>query len=184
MASRGRWEETLLGFSETISQRFFCFFLYFFPLSLSLLSLSLSVFCQYPDVAHGTVGGAPIPVAIGDDAWLGGDFISTVQQRGAAIIAARGVSSALSAASSACDHVRDWVCGTAPGEWVSMGVWSDGSAYGAPKDVVFSFPVTCAGGAWKIVEGLELSDDAVARLKATGEELVEEAALAKSCLGE
>lgn len=107
-----------------------------------------------------------------------------MQQRGAAIIAARGASSALSAASSACDHIRDWVCGTKPGEWVSMGVWSDGSHYGAPKDVVFSFPVTCEGGAWKVVEGLGLSEAAAAKLAATGAELVEEAALAKSCLGE
>jgi malate dehydrogenase len=130
------------------------------------------------------VDGKPIPVAVGDDAWLGGEFVSTVQQRGAAIIAARGASSALSAASSACDHVRDWVCGTHPGEWVSMGVWSDGTAYGAPADVIFSFPVTCAGGKWEIVPGLELSETAKAKLAATGAELVEEAALAKSCLGE
>ncbi len=130
------------------------------------------------------MGGEPIPAAIADDAWLGGDFIATVQQRGAAIIAARGASSALSAASSACDHVRDWVTGTAPGEWVSMGVWSDGSTYGAPKDVIFSFPVTCAGGEWKVVEGLAVSEAAAQKLAASGEELVEEAALAKSCLGE
>ena len=153
--------------------------------NLKLTSLlSPSPLHQYPDVAHGTVDGTPIPAAIGDDAWLGGEFISTVQQRGAAIISARGASSALSAASSACDHIRDWVCGTKEGEWVSMGVWSDGTAYGAPKDVIFSFPVTCKEGEWKVVEGLELSAEAKEKLAATGAELVEEAALAKSCLGE
>ena len=139
---------------------------------------------QYPDVSHGTVEGKPIPAAVGDDAWLAGEFVGMVQQRGAAIIAARGASSALSAASSACDHVRDWMAGTPEGEWVSMGVWSDGS-YGAPKDVIFSFPVKCAaGGAWEVVQGLALGEAAKARLAVTGEELVEEAALAKSCLGE
>ncbi|CAL8471685.1 g11227 [Coccomyxa elongata] len=138
---------------------------------------------QYPDVAHGTVAGKSIKEAVADDAWLSGDFISTVQQRGAAIIKMRGMSSALSAASSACDHIRDWVHGTPPGTWVSMGVFSDGS-YGAPKDVVYSFPAECKDGKWSIVQGLPIDDFAAAKLKATGDELVEEKALALECLAE
>jgi malate dehydrogenase len=138
---------------------------------------------QYPDVNHATVAGKPARAAVGDDAWLDGAFVECVQQRGAAIIKARGLSSALSAASSACDHVRDWVLGTPEGTWVSMGVASDGS-YGAPKDVVYSFPVTCKDGKWAIVQGLEIDARSAALMKATGEELVEEAALAMECLAE
>lgn len=136
---------------------------------------------QYPDVNHGTVGGKPIREVVKDDAWLNGDFISTVQQRGAAIIKARNASSALSAASSACDHIRNWVLGTPKGEWVSMGVFSDGS-YGAPKDVIFSFPVTCASGKWSIQQGLQLDDFSKGKLDVTGKELVDEKALALECL--
>ncbi|EFN52647.1 malate dehydrogenase, cytoplasmic [Chlorella variabilis] len=138
---------------------------------------------QYPDVNHATIDGKPAREVIGDDAYLDGDFISTVQQRGAAIIKARGLSSALSAASSACDHIRDWVLGTPEGTWVSMGVYSDGS-YGAPKGVVYSFPVTCKAGTWSIVQGLSIDEPSAAKMKATGDELVEEKALAMECLGE
>jgi malate dehydrogenase len=98
------------------------------------------------------VQGKPIREVLADSAdWLNTDFITTVQQRGAAIIKARGLSSAMSAASSACDHVRDWVCGTAEGSWVSMGVYSDGS-YGQPAGLIYSFPVTCKAGQWTIVQ--------------------------------
>ncbi|CAK0785197.1 Lymphocyte antigen 86 [Coccomyxa viridis] len=138
---------------------------------------------QFPDVAHGTVGGKPIKEAIEDDEWLKGEFVSTVQQRGAVIIKMRGMSSALSAASSACDHMRDWIHGTPSGTFVSMGVFSDGS-YNAPKDIVFSFPVECKGGRWSIVQGLQIDDYTAGKLKATGEELVEEKALALQCLEE
>lgn len=138
---------------------------------------------QYPDVNHGTVDGTPIREAVKDDDWLNGDFISTVQQRGAAIIKMRNMSSALSAASSACDHIRNWVLGTPKDEFVSMAVFSDGS-YGAPKDVIFSFPVTCSGGKWSIKQGLKLDDFSKGKLEATGKELVEEKALALECLNQ
>ena len=239
---------------------------------------------QYPDVNHATIGGKPARAVINDDAYLDGDFVTTVQQRGAAIIKvgaprvggrllraagrcgggweagtgvvgsllpdpaaaallllqARGLSSALSAASSACDHVRDWVLGTpggctgggcwrgvlvdavwgvereegrnvhaqqpcvcaspllnplsllrlplppphaADGSWVSMGVYSDGS-YGAPVGIVYSFPVTCSAGKWSIVQGLPIDPASAAKMKATGDELVEEKQLALECLSE
>jgi malate dehydrogenase len=138
---------------------------------------------QYPDVNHATIDGKPARQVIGDDAYLDGDFIATVQQRGAAIIKARGLSSALSAASSACDHIRDWVLGTPEGTYVSMGVYSDGS-YDAPKGVVYSFPVTCKHGKWSIVQGLPIDEASAAKMKATGDELVEEKALAFECLAE
>lgn len=136
---------------------------------------------QYPDVNHATIDGAPARDVIQDDAWLDGEFITTVQQRGAAIIKARGLSSALSAGSSACDHLRDWVLGTPEGTWVSMGVLSDGS-YGAPKDIMYSFPCTCKDGKWSIVQGLTINDASAEKMKITGEELVEEKALAFECL--
>lgn len=118
---------------------------------------------------------------VADDAWLNGEFISTVQQRGAAIIKARKLSSALSAASSACDHIRDWVLGTPEGTWVSMGVYSDGS-YNVPSGLIFSFPVTCQNGEWKIVQGLSIDEFSRKKLDATADELSEEKALAYSCL--
>jgi malate dehydrogenase len=139
---------------------------------------------QYPDVNHATIDGKPAREVIGNDEYLDGEFIQVVQQRGAAIIKARGLSSALSAASSACDHIRDWVLGTpADGSYVSMGVYSDGS-YGAPKGVIYSFPVTCKDGKWTIVQGLSIDDKSAAKMKATGDELVEEKALALECLAE
>jgi malate dehydrogenase len=146
---------------------------------------------QYPDVNHGTItlpfrhGTQTLPIrdAVKDDAWLNGEFVSTVQQRGAAIIKARKLSSALSAASSVCNHVRDWVLGTAPGVWVSMGVIGDGS-YNTPKGLCYSFPVTCAGGKWSIVQGLPIDAASRAKMDATATELEEERVLALQCLGE
>lgn len=139
---------------------------------------------QYPDVNHATIDGKAAREVINDDAWLDGEFIQVVQQRGAAIIKARGLSSALSAASSACDHVRDWVLGTPEGTWVSMGVWSDGSSYGAPEGVIYSFPVTCKDGDWQIVQGLKIDEKSAEKMRITGEELVEERGLALECLKE
>lgn len=127
---------------------------------------------QYPDVAHGTVNGKPIADAV-DAAYLQKDFIEIVQKRGAAVIAARKMSSAMSAAKAACDHVRDWWIGTAPGTYVSMGVVSDGS-YGIPKDIVFSFPVEIKDKQWKIVQGLNIDDFARGKLDITTKELLEE----------
>jgi malate dehydrogenase len=139
---------------------------------------------QYPDVNHGEVSGMPIRSAIGDDAYLDGEFVKTVQQRGAAIIAARKLSSALSAASSVCDHVRDWVNGTAPGTWTSMGVVSPGGddAYGIEEGLMYSFPVTCANGRWSIVPGLKIDDRSRGLMDATAAELKEEKAMAEELI--
>lgn len=139
---------------------------------------------QYPDVNHGVAGGKPIREAIGDDAYLDGEFIATVQQRGAAIIAARKLSSALSAASSVCDHVHDWVKGTPPGVWVSMGVVSPGGeqAYGVDEGLMYSFPVTCADGKWSIVPGLAIDERSRALMDATAAELKEEKAMAEELI--
>nr|ANN22405.1 cytosolic malate dehydrogenase [Camellia oleifera] len=140
---------------------------------------------QYPDVNHATVktpaGEKPVRVLVANDEWLNGEFITTVQQRGAAIIKARKLSSALSAASSACDHIRDWVLGTPEGTWVSMGVYSDGS-YNVPAGLIYSFPVTCCNGEWTIVQGLPIDKLSRKKLDLTAEELSEEKALAYSCL--
>jgi malate dehydrogenase len=138
---------------------------------------------QYPDVNHATIDGVPARDVVKDDEYLDGEFVEVVQQRGAAIIKARGFSSALSAGSSACDHIRDWVLGTPEGTWVSMGVLSDGS-YGAPKDIMFSFPCVCKNGKWEIVQGLSVDERSKEKLKITGDELVEEKALALECLGD
>ncbi|MCY4037363.1 MAG: malate dehydrogenase, partial [bacterium] len=128
---------------------------------------------QYPDLFNCRVGGRPAAAAVGDQAWIADEFIPAVQQRGAAIIEARGLSSAASAANAAIDHVRDWVGGTSPGDWVSMAVPSDG-AYGVPEGLVSSFPCTTADGQWSIAGGLELNDFSQSRLDATVAELVEE----------
>ena len=128
---------------------------------------------QYPDLTHCEVPGGTAADVIGDQAWLEGDFIPTVQQRGAAIIEARGASSAASAANAAIDHVHDWVAGTPDGDWVSMGVPSDGS-YGVPEGLLCGFPVTCAGGSYQIVQDLELDDFSRARIDASVAELVSE----------
>ncbi|XP_077245034.1 malate dehydrogenase, cytoplasmic-like isoform X2 [Tasmannia lanceolata] len=140
---------------------------------------------QYPDVNHATVittsGKKPVRELVADDEWLNTEFITTVQQRGAAIIKARKLSSALSAASAACDHIRDWVLGTPKGTMVSMGVYSDGS-YGIPSGIIYSFPVTCRNGEWSIVQGLRIDDLSRAKMDATANELIEEKSLAYSCL--
>ncbi|MDG1462645.1 MAG: malate dehydrogenase [Gammaproteobacteria bacterium] len=128
---------------------------------------------QYPDISHCTIAGKPA-VEVVDADWLHGDFISTVQQRGAAIIKARGLSSAASAASSAIDHVRDWALGT-NGEITSMAIPSDGS-YGIAPGIIYSFPVTCEGGKYEIVQGLEVSDFSRGLMDATDAELREERA--------
>ncbi|KAI0501282.1 hypothetical protein KFK09_016226 [Dendrobium nobile] len=140
---------------------------------------------QYPDVNHVTImtkdGEKKVRELVSDDQWLNGEFITTVQQRGAAIIKARKLSSALSAASSACDHIRDWVLGTSKGTWVSMGVYSDGS-YGVPAGLIYSFPVTCEKGEWSIVQGLKIDDFSRAKMDATANELAEEKSMAHSFL--
>jgi malate dehydrogenase len=129
---------------------------------------------QYPDVFHAEVDGAPAFEKVGrDQAWLEGDFIPTVQQRGAAIIKARGLSSAASAANAAVDHIRSWALGTPEGDWVSMGIPSDGS-YGVPEGIISSFPVTCSNGEYSIVQGLEIDDFSRARIDKSANELVEE----------
>lgn len=127
---------------------------------------------QYPDISHCTVAGKPAPTLV-DEAWLRDDFIPTVQQRGAAIIKARGASSAASAASAAIDHVRDWALGSADGDWVSMAVPSDGS-YGIAEGIVYSFPVRCSAGRYEIVQGLDISDFSRERMRTTEAELLEE----------
>jgi malate dehydrogenase len=128
---------------------------------------------QYPDVFNAEVGGRNAAQTINDQAWIEGTFIPTVQKRGAAIIEARGLSSAASAANAAIDHVRDWVAGTPSGDWVSMGVPSDGS-YGIPEGLIFGYPCTTAGGKYTIVKGLNHNDFAKAKIAATQKELNEE----------
>ena len=128
---------------------------------------------QYPDLFRAKIAGRSAAEVIDDQAWLEGDFIPTVQKRGAAIIEARGLSSAASAANAAIDHVRTWVDGTPEGDWVSMGIPSDGS-YGVPEGLISSFPVTTGGGEYQIVQGLELDDFSRARIDASVAELGEE----------
>lgn len=127
---------------------------------------------QYPDIHHASVKGKAASSLV-DQQWVEKDFIPTVQQRGAAIIKARGASSAASAASAAIDHMRDWTLGTPDGDWVSMAVPSDGS-YGVKPGVIFSYPVTCSGGAYQIVQGLDINAFSQARMDATDTELREE----------
>ncbi len=128
---------------------------------------------QYPDVAHAKVGGKPAADVIGDQDWVENTFIPTVQKRGAAIIEARGASSAASAANAAIEHVHDWVLGTPNGDWVSMGVASDGS-YGIPEGIVAGHPCTCSGGEWSIVQGLDIDEFSRAKIDASVKELQEE----------
>jgi malate dehydrogenase len=128
---------------------------------------------QYPDIVHAKVAGRPAADVVADQAWVEEQFIPTVQRRGAAIIEARGASSAASAANAAIDHVRDWVLGTPAGDWVSMAVPSDGS-YGIPEGVLSGFPVRTSGGAYTIVEGLEIDAFSRSRIDASVAELVEE----------
>ncbi len=127
---------------------------------------------QYPDLHHATVKGQPA-LSLVDESWYTGTFIPTVQQRGAAVIKARGASSAASAASAALDHIRTWMLGSAPGDYVSMGVPADGS-YGIAEGVVYSYPVTTANGSYQIVQGLPVNDFSRARMSATDRELREE----------
>ena len=127
---------------------------------------------QYPNLTQATVQGSPITDILADRAWVEDDFIPTVAKRGAAIIDARGASSAASAASAAIDHVHDWVLGTS-GSWTSSSVMSDGS-YGVPEGIISSFPCTSENGEWKIVQGLEIDDFSRARIDASAAELVEE----------
>jgi malate dehydrogenase len=127
---------------------------------------------QYPDLHHAQVHGRSAVEQV-DQAWYENDFIPTVQQRGAAIIKARGASSAASAANAAIDHMRDWALGTDADDWVSMGVYSDGS-YGIAEGLIYSFPCRCRDGAWEIVQDLPVNDFSSARMQATEQELTEE----------
>ena len=136
---------------------------------------------QYPDLSYCTVGGKPAKSLV-DQNWIETSFIPTVQQRGAAIIKARGASSAASAASAAIDHVRDWVMGSAAGDYLSMGIPADGS-YGIPEGVIYSYPVTCQGGRTAIVPGLSVDDFSRKRMTATHTELLEERDGVKDLLG-
>jgi malate dehydrogenase len=135
---------------------------------------------QYPDIHHATVGGEAASDLV-DQAWLTDKFIPTVQQRGAAIIKARGASSAASAASAAIDHMHDWALGTAKDDWVSMGIPADGS-YGIGEGIVYSYPVRCVDGNYEIVQGLDINDFSRQRMEATEAELREERAAIESLL--
>jgi len=128
---------------------------------------------QYPDIFHATIADRPALDVVGDENWLVDDFIPTVQERGTAIIKTRGASSAASAANAAINHVRDWVRGTPDGDWVSMAVCSDGS-YDVPEGLVSSFPVTCAGGEYTIVPGLDINEFSRTRIDASVAELTHE----------
>ncbi|MBW8804793.1 MAG: malate dehydrogenase [Catenulisporales bacterium] len=128
---------------------------------------------QYPDLFHAKIAGKNAAETVNDQAWIENDFIPTVAKRGAAIIEARGASSAASAANAALDHVHTWFNGTADGDWTSMGVVSDGS-YGVPEGLVSSFPVTTKGGEWEIVQGLDIDAFSRARIDASVAELAEE----------
>jgi malate dehydrogenase len=138
---------------------------------------------QYPDLYHAEVDGQAVSGLINDQTWVEDNFIPTVQKRGAAIIEARGLSSAASAANAAMNHIRDWVHGTPAGDWVTMGIPSDGS-YGIPEGVLFGYPVTCSGGKYSIVQGLAISEFSKARIKATHDELLEERHAVTHLLGQ
>jgi malate dehydrogenase len=127
---------------------------------------------QFPDISYATVDGKPVRQTVNND-WYVDEFIPTVQQRGAAIIKARGASSAASAASAAIDHMRSWALGS-DGGWVSMGVFSGGNSYGIDQDLMFALPITCENGEWKEVTGLEISDFSRKMISATEEELLSE----------
>jgi malate dehydrogenase len=128
---------------------------------------------QYPDVFRARIGGRPAHEVIADDTWIEKEFIPTVQQRGAAIIEARGASSAASAANAAIDHTHDWMLGTSAGDWVSMAIPSDGS-YGVPEGLMSSFPVTTSAGGYEIVQGLDIEEFSRGRIDASVGELAEE----------
>ncbi|MFG2295071.1 malate dehydrogenase [Streptomyces sp. NPDC048603] len=128
---------------------------------------------QYPDIFHAEIAGKNAAEVVNDEAWLADTFIPTVAKRGAAIIEARGASSAASAANAAIDHVHTWVNGTAEGDWTSMGIPSDGS-YGVPEGLISSFPVVCKDGKYEIVQGLDINEFSRARIDASVQELSEE----------
>lgn len=128
---------------------------------------------QYPDLLHCEVDGQNAAALVNDQAWYENTYIPSVARRGAAIIEARGLSSAASAANAAMDHMRNWALGTPEGDWVSMGVVSDGS-YGIPEGLVYGFPCACKDGSWSIVQGLEIDPFSRARMDATARELEEE----------
>jgi len=132
---------------------------------------------QFPDLSHATISGKPAGELINDQHWVQNDFVATVQQRGAAVIKARGNSSAFSAAKAIVDHMHDWVLGTADGDWVSMGVPADGS-YGISDEVIYSYPVTIHNGKYSIVQGLSVSDFAREKMNTTLAELKSEAEIA------
>jgi malate dehydrogenase len=136
---------------------------------------------MYPDIRFATIGGQSAPTLVNDQAWYRDTYIPTVGKRGAAIIEARGLSSAASAASAAIDHIRDWVHGTG-GRWVTMGIASDGS-YGIPQEIVYGFPVTCAGGKYEMIKGLEVDEWSRGKMDATLKELLEERDGVKHLLG-
>ena len=127
---------------------------------------------QYPDISYATIDGEAAKGKVDED-WYVNDFIPTVQQRGAAIIKARGASSAASAASAAVDHMRDWALGT-DGRWVSMAVHSAGNSYGIDEDIIYAFPIVCENGEWKEIPGLDISNFSAERMKATEQELLGE----------
>ena len=137
---------------------------------------------MYPDYRFATAGGKPVKGLINDEKWNRETFLPTVGKRGAAVIEARGASSAASAANAAIDHMRDWVLGTG-GKWVTMGIPSDGKAYGIPEGVIYGFPVTCASGAYRIVEGLEIDAFSRERMDLTLKELLEEREAVKHLFG-
>ncbi|MEU6057585.1 malate dehydrogenase [Streptomyces sp. NPDC047097] len=128
---------------------------------------------QYPDIFHAEIAGKNAAETVNDEAWLADTFIPTVAKRGAAIIEARGASSAASAANAAIDHVYSWVNGTPAGDWTSMGIPSDGS-YGVPEGLISSFPVTCKNGTYEIVQGLDINEFSRTRIDASVQELAEE----------
>jgi malate dehydrogenase len=128
---------------------------------------------QYPDLFHCEVNGRNAYEAVGDHDWVDQTFIPTVAKRGAAIIEARGASSAASAANAAVDHIRSWSLGTAPGDWVSMSIPSDGS-YGVPEGIISSFPCVCENGEYRIVQGLDIDDYSRTKIDASTSELAEE----------
>ena len=128
---------------------------------------------QYPDLFNAEVSGKNAAEVVGDQEWLANTFIPTVAKRGAAIIDARGASSAASAASATIDHARDWTLGTPEGDWVSMSICSDGS-YGVPEGLISSFPVTVKDGRWEVVQGLEVNDFSRGKIDASVKELEEE----------
>ena len=136
---------------------------------------------QYPDVFTAEIGGKSVASIVGDQNWIENTFIPTVQQRGKAIIEARGLSSAASAANAAIDHIHDWALGTESGDFVSMAVCSDGS-YGVPEGLIFGFPCKCEGGRWSIVQGLDINEFSQGRIAATAAELQEEAEAVKHLL--